>query len=93
MSVIIIDIFMVIMKFPSKVMRRCPAIKLAVRRTHNVMGRIRLLTSSIITMNIIRIVGVPCGTRCDNMWLVFFIQPNIIKDIQNISEIGRVTVR
>jgi hypothetical protein len=45
--------------FPSKVMSRWPAIKLAVRRTHRVIGRMMFLVSSIITMNDIRTAGVP----------------------------------
>jgi hypothetical protein len=79
--------------FPNNDISRCPAIKLAVSRTHNVIGRMILLTNSIITMNIIKAEGVPCGTRCDNIWLVFFNQPNNIKDDQNNKEIGRVTVK
>jgi len=53
--------------FPSRVSNRCPAIMFAVSRTANVPGRIRLLIVSIITMNGISIVGVPCGTRCSNI--------------------------
>lgn len=79
--------------FPRSDIRRCPAIKLAVNRTHKVMGRIIFLTSSIITINIIRAAGVPCGTRWDSMWFVFFNQPNSIKDNQKISDNGNVTVR
>lgn len=51
-----------IMEFPSSVIRRCPAIRLAVNRTHSVRGRIRFLDSSIITMKGMRAVGVPCGS-------------------------------
>lgn len=65
--------------FPSRVNSKCPAIIFAVRRTARVPGRIRLLIVSIITMNGINIVGVPCGTKCSNMWLVFLIHPNNIK--------------
>jgi len=79
--------------FPSKDINKCPAIKFAVRRTHNVIGRIMFLTSSIITMNIIRAEGVPWGTRCANIWFVFFVHPNSIKEVQNINEIGSVIVK
>lgn len=53
--------------FPSKVSSRWPAIMFAVNRTASVPGRIRLLIVSIMTMNGISIVGVPCGTKCSNM--------------------------
>lgn len=53
--------------FPSKDIKRCPAIKLAVNRTHNVIGRIRFLVISISTMNDIKAGGVPCGTKCLSM--------------------------
>jgi hypothetical protein len=53
--------------FPSKVSSRWPAIMFAVRRTASVPGRIRFLIVSIMTMNGISIVGVPCGTKCSNM--------------------------
>lgn len=54
-------------EFPSKVISRCPAIRLAVSRTQSVIGRIRFLVSSINTMKDIRAFGVPCGTRCASM--------------------------
>jgi hypothetical protein len=44
---------------PNKVISRCPAIKLAVRRTHRVIGRMMFLVNSIITINDIRTAGVP----------------------------------
>lgn len=56
-----------IKEFPSNVSSKCPAIKFAVNRTHNVIGRIRFLIISIIIINDTKIVGVPCGTRCVNM--------------------------
>lgn len=76
---------------PNKVNSRCPAIMLAVRRTANVPGRIRFLIVSIITINGISIDGVPWGTRCSNMWLVFLIHPNNINLIH--SGKARVNVR
>lgn len=78
--------------FPRRDINRWPAMRFAVSRTHNVIGRIMLLTSSITTINIIRAAGVPWGTKWDSMWLVFFSQPKSIKESQNISEIGRVMV-
>jgi len=82
-----------IREFLSNVKSRWPAIKLAVSRTHNVIGRIMFLIISIITINEIKAVGVPCGTRCVSMWFVFLIQPNIMIDIHMVREIGNVIVR
>jgi hypothetical protein len=56
--------------FPRSVSKRCPAIIFAVNRTANVPGRIIFLTVSIHTINGIKAAGVPCGTRCSNMWFV-----------------------
>jgi hypothetical protein len=53
----------------------------AVKRT----GRIKLLIVSIITMNCISMVGVPCGIRCSNMRSVFLIHPNNINLIHRES--------
>jgi hypothetical protein len=47
-----------------------------------------LLIVSMITINGISMVGVPCGTRCSNMWLVFLIHPNNI----NLIHKGRAKV-
>lgn len=49
--------------FPSRTIKRCPAIMLAVNRTHRVIGRIIFLVISINTINIMRALGVPCGTK------------------------------
>jgi hypothetical protein len=68
--------------FPRRVNNRWPAIIFAVKRTANVPGRIKLLIVSMITVNVISIVGEPCGIRCSNMWLVFLIHPNNINLIQ-----------
>lgn len=68
---------------PSRVRSRWPAIMFAARRTANVPGRIRLLIVSMTTMNGISMAGVPWGTRCSNMWLVFLIQPNNINLIHS----------
>jgi hypothetical protein len=78
---------------PNKVINKWPAIKLAVSRTQSVIGRITFLVNSIITIKDIRATGVPAGSRCDNMWLVFFVHPNSIIPIQNDNDRGKVTVR
>ena len=67
---------------------KCPAIMFAVRRTGSVPGRIRFLIVSIITINGISMVGVPWGTRCSNMWLMFLIHPNSI----NLTHKGKASV-
>lgn len=53
--------------FPKRDISKCPAIRLAVNRTHNVIGRMIFLTNSIITINIIKAEGVPCGTKCESI--------------------------
>ena len=55
---------------------KCPAIMFAVKRIASVPGRIKLLIVSMITINGINMVGVPCGTKCSNICLVFLIHPN-----------------
>jgi len=50
------------MKFPKRLISKCPATMLAVKRTDNVIGRIILLISSINAIKFIRGVGVPVGT-------------------------------
>ena len=75
--------------FPSSVSNRWPAIIFAVSRTARVPGRIRFLIVSMTTMNGISIVGVPCGTRCSNMWLGFLIHPNSI----NLTHSGKANVK
>ena len=79
--------------FPRRVSSRCPAIMFAVSRTASVPGRIRFLIVSMITMNGISIVGVPCGTRCSNMWFVFLIHPNNINLVHRGSASVNVRVR
>jgi hypothetical protein len=46
-----------------------------------------LLIISMITINGINIVDVPCGSKCSNMWLVFLIHTN------NINLIYRGTAK
>jgi len=62
---------------------------LAVRRTASVPGRIKFLIVSIITINGINIDGVPWGTSCSNIWLVFLIHRNNI----NLIHKGRANTR
>lgn len=64
--------------FPSKVIKRCPAIILAVSRTAKVPGRITFLIVSINTMNGISTDGVPWGTKWANICFVLLIQPKSI---------------
>ena len=78
---------------PKSVIKRCPAIMLAVSRTHRVMGRIRFLVSSMRTINLIRAMGVPWGTRCASMWFVLLIQPKRLIESQLSMASGRVRVR
>jgi hypothetical protein len=74
--------------FPNKVSSKCPAIMFVVNRTASFPGRIIFLIVSMTTMNGISIVGVTCGTRCSNMWLVFLIHPKNI----NLIHIGSAKV-
>lgn len=50
---------------PRRHRSKWPAIMLAVSRIARVRGRINKLIDSIITMNGMRISGVPCGVRWD----------------------------
>jgi hypothetical protein len=74
--------------FPRRMSSRWPAIMFAVNRTAGVPGRIRFLIVSMMTISGINIVGVPCGTRCSNMWFVFLIHPNNI----NLTHRGSASV-
>jgi len=68
--------------FLSKLRSKCPAIILAANRTDKVIGRIIFLIVSIITINLESIIGVPIGTKCENIWLYKLIHPynkNIIQ--------------
>lgn len=58
---------------PSRIMIRCPAVKFAVRRTDNEIGRIINPIVSIKIMNGISIKGVPWGKRWAKNNLVLFI--------------------
>jgi hypothetical protein len=74
--------------FPRRVSKRCPAIMFAVNRTACVPGRIIFLTGSMHTINGISAAGVPCGTKCSNIWFVLLIHPNII----NLTHKGSANV-
>lgn len=73
-------------KFPSKLISKCPATIFADKRTDKVIGRIKLLINSIITINGISITGVPKGTKWDNICLKLLIHPMRIKHIQHNKE-------
>jgi hypothetical protein len=45
------------------------------------LKKIILLIVSMITINVINMVGVPWGTKCSNTWLIFLIHPNNINHI------------
>ncbi len=81
------------MAFPKRDISKWPAIKLAVSRTHSVIGRIRFLTSSMITIKFIRATGVPCGRRWESMWFVFFVQPKVMMVNHTVRESGKVMGR
>jgi len=70
--------------FPVRVNNKCPAVIFAVRRTANFAGRIRLLIVSVIIIIGFSMVGVPWGTKCSYMWLVFLIHRNNINLIRKI---------
>jgi len=95
MGAIIEKIFIIMERFeiafPKSVINRWPAIRFAVSRTHNVIGRIKFLTSSIKTMKFINNRGVPCGNRWDRKWFVFFMVLRIITDSQKVKARGRFT--
>lgn len=54
---------------------------LAANRTLKVIGRIKTLKDSIITIKLIRTIGVPVGTRCLKFFSKLFIYP--INKIEN----------
>lgn len=66
----------------SKWIKRCPLIILAARRTERVIGRIKFLTVSIITIKNLNIIGDPNGTRWAIIILNLLIKENKIKVIQ-----------
>jgi len=79
----------IIMKFPNRLIRRCPAIILAVKRIDSVIGRIIFLTSSINTMKFIKGVGVPLG----RVWITIdfekLLQPKVIIEAHKIIAVEK----
>lgn len=67
--------------FPKRVISKWPAIILAVNRTAKVPGRIILLIVSMQTINGIKILGVPWGTKWQNMCWVLLNHPYNINAI------------
>lgn len=72
----------ILLMLPKRVIRRWPAIILAVRRTLRDTGRIRLLRDSTKIMNGAIGVGVFKGRRWANIRLVNFVQLNVIRENQ-----------
>lgn len=62
-AIIIMCEFIISPELPKSVKSKCPAIMLAVSRIARVIGRITILIDSIITINGIRIGGVPIGVK------------------------------
>jgi hypothetical protein len=65
---------------------------LAESRTANVIGRIIVLMVSMQTINAISCVGVPRGSMCDSMCLVFINHPNRVKLIHSVKASESVVV-
>ena len=63
MKNILVSNVILMIALPNSDISRCPAIRFAVSRTERVIGRMRFLTSSISTINIIKELGVPWGTK------------------------------
>lgn len=64
-------------KSPNRLIRRWPAIMLAVKRMDSVIGRIILLTSSISTMKFMSGAGVPLGMVWITIDFVKLTQPKV----------------
>ena len=60
-----------------KLRSKCPAVILAANRTLKVIGRIIILKVSIRTINLIKIIGVPLGTRCLRFFFKLLVTPII----------------
>ncbi len=75
-EIIIIKIlFCDLIVLPINVNKRCPETIFAINRIPRVKGRIEVLISSIITINLINGIGVPEGTRCENIFFVYAFHP------------------
>jgi len=79
-------------KFLNNLNNKWPATIFAHKRTDKVIGRIIFDTNSIKTIKFINTKGVPIGTKWDNIFFALLYQPNIIKEIQNVKEIGKVII-
>lgn len=77
---------------PKRVKRRWPAIIFAANRTAKVPGRIKFLIVSIQTIKGIKMLGVPCGTKWANIWLVWLIHPYSINLIHKGNAKDKVKV-
>lgn len=76
-----------------RVINRCPATMLAANRTDKVIGRMTLLTISIKTINGIKIIGVPRGTKWAKKELISKITDLKITATHKGSAILRVNVK
>jgi len=76
-----------IIKSPKSLIKRCPAIILAVSRIESVIGRITLLTSSISTIKFISGVGVPLGRVWTTIDFGKLIHPKTIIEDHKISAV------
>lgn len=83
--IIIIDLFSIM--FPISVSKRCPETILAINRILSVRDRITFLINSINTINLIKGIGVPEGTKWLNILFVNFVHPKIINPIHIGKEI------
>jgi len=64
----------------TRLINRCPATMLAAKRTDSVTGRMKFLTSSIITIRGISTLGVPEGTKwARNLLIALKINPISMK--------------
>jgi len=70
-----------------------PATIFAVSRTHRVIGRMMLLTSSIITINAIKATGVPWGNRWITTYFVLFTHLNKMIFVHIKSDIDKFRSR
>jgi len=77
-------------KLESREIKRWPATILADNRTDSVIGRIRLLIISIMTMKFMRGVGVPIGVICTSIFFGELIHPFSMDDIHRVREIVKV---
>lgn len=69
---------------------KCPAVIFAISRTDKVIGRIRFLIISIITMIGMRGDGEPIGTMWENIKLVFLNIKYIILAVHRVNLMGKI---